>query len=40
MITKRIRSPEELIEALNRFQRAVPEAVKRALWLYGRLVMN
>jgi len=40
MITKRVRSPEELIEALNRFQRTVPEAVKRALWLYGRLVMN
>lgn len=40
MITVRVRSPEQLIAEMNRFQRTVPEAVKRALWLYGRLVMN
>ena len=29
MITVRVRSPEQLIAELNRFQRIVPEAVKR-----------
>ena len=29
MITVRVRSPEQLIAELNRFQRTVPEAVKR-----------
>ena len=39
-ITVTCRSPEELQEALFRFKQTFPEGVKRALWLYARLVMN
>ena len=39
-ITVTCRSPEELQEALFRFKRTFPDGVKRALWLYARLVMN
>lgn len=40
MITKRVRGPAALISELQLLSATIPESVKRALWQYGRLVMN
>lgn len=39
-ITFTCRSPEEMQAAVRRFSQVFPEGVKRALWMYARLVMN